>query len=293
MTLRSLSTSPAFFGAVLMVLAGGLFAVVNTLVQHAVMVQGVPPARLAFWQYAVALACAAPWLAAKGWAALRTRVLGRHVLRVALAAGGVQLWVIGLAYVPIWQAIALVMLSPFFVTLGAALLLREHATAHRWLAVTVGFAGGMVILAPWSDAFRVEALLPVGAAALWAASSLLTKQMTRSESPETLTVYLLLLLTPINAALAVGDGIGMEIGTVGALLLAIGLLTAVAQYALVSSYVMADASFLQPFDHVKLPLNVALGIAAFGFVPPGTMWLGAMMIVGGSLYLLWHERGGK
>lgn len=291
MTPRSLPTSPAVAGAILMVLAGALFAVVNTLVQYAVMVQGVPPARLAFWQYAVALAFAVPWLLIKGRAALWTRMPGRHVLRVALAAVGVQFWVMGLAHVPIWQAIALVMLSPFFVTLGAALLLCEHATAQRWFAVTVGFVGGMVILAPWSDAFRVQALLPVGAAALWAASSLLTKRMTRTESPETLTVYLLLLLTPVNAALAAGDGIGMGLGTAGALLLTIGLLTALAQYALVSSYGMADASFLQPFDHVKLPLNVALGIAAFGFVPPGTMWLGALMIVGGSLYLLWHERG--
>ncbi|NRB02576.1 MAG: DMT family transporter, partial [Rhodobacteraceae bacterium] len=216
--------------------------------------------------------------------------LGQHILRVALAAGGVQFWVAGLAHVPIWQAIALIMLSPFFVTIGAWLILRERVSAQRWYAVSVGFGGGMVILAPWSDEFAVYALLPVGAAAFWAASSLLTKRMTKTESAETLTVYLLLLLTPLNAGLALGDGFSLNVASAGWLIVTIGLLTALAQYALVSSYRIADASFLQPFDHVKLPFNVALGAVVFGFIPPGTMWLGSVMIVGGSLYLVWTEQ---
>jgi S-adenosylmethionine uptake transporter len=290
MTLDFKILSPAVAGAFLMVLAGALFAMTNTLVQHAVMIQNLPPTRVAFWQYAIALSIAMPWVVLSGKVEFRTAKLGLHVLRVAFAAGGVQLWVSGLAYVPIWQAIALIMLSPFFVTLGAGLILREHVSWHRWAAVSVGFAGGLVILAPWSDEFTLQVLLPVGAAAFWAASSLLTKWMTATESAETLTLYLLFLLTPVNAGLAFTDGFSIDIASAGLLIAAIGLLTALAQYALVSSYRIADASFLQPFDHVKLPFNVILGAVVFGFIPPGTMWLGSVMIIGGSLYLVWIER---
>lgn len=286
MTHQVRTFAPAIAGAFLMVLAGALFAVVNTLVQHATMIAGVPPARVAFWQYAIALGFALPWMLVHGRGGLRSRVPGLHVLRVILAAAGVQLWVAGLAHVPIWQAIALVMLSPFFVTLGAAAFLGEGVGGRRWGAVTAGFAGGMVILAPWSDAFTLGALLPVSAAAFWAATSLLTKWMTATESAETLTVYLLLLLTPVNGVLALGGGISLEMGAVGGVILVAGMLTAVAQYALVSSYRIADASYLQPFDHVKLPFNVALGAVVFGFCPPGMMWLGSALIVTGSLYLV-------
>jgi S-adenosylmethionine uptake transporter len=272
-----------------MVLAGALFAVINTLVQHAVMIEDAPPTGVAFLQYAIALCFVLPWVIISGKAAFRTAILGLHLLRVALAAGGVQLWVFGLAYVPIWQAIALIMLSPFFVTLGAGLFLREYVSLQRGIAVVVGFIGGMVILAPWSDTFVVQAFLPVGAAAFWAASSLLTKWMTATESPETLTLYLLLLLTPINAGLALGAGIPINLASTGGLILAVGVLTALAQHVLVIAYRIADASFLQPFDHVKLPFNVVLGAGIFGFVPPGSMWLGSLMIIGGSLYLLWFE----
>ncbi|MEM8977077.1 MAG: DMT family transporter [Pseudomonadota bacterium] len=290
MTLLTRNCSPAVAGAALMVLAGAVFAVINTLVQRAVMIENASPTSVAFWQYAIALCVMLPSVIDNGKSPLHTAVPGLHVLRVALAAGGVQLWVFGLAYVPIWQAIALVMLSPFFVTLGAGLILRESVSLRRWIAVSIGFAGGMIILAPWSDAFTVQALLPVGAAAFWAASSLLTKRMTETESPETLTVYLLLLLTPVNAGLALGDGLHIDISSLGTLIIAIGLLTALAQYALVSSYRIADASFLQPFDHVKLPFNVGLGALVFGFIPPGAMWLGSLMIIGGSLHLVWTEK---
>jgi drug/metabolite transporter (DMT)-like permease len=290
MTLQTFSQNPALRGASLIVLSGALFALVNILVQHLAMVGGLEPSLVAFWQYMFALLFALPWLFSMGWTALRTDVLLQHVLRVGLAAIGVQLWAHGLAYVPIWQAIALVMLSPFFVTLGAGIFLSERVTAARWGTVSIGFIGGMLILAPWSEAFDYFLLFPVGAAIFWAGSSVLTKRMSRSQAPETLTAYLLLLLTPINAALAAGDGLFLGFGETGLLLGIVGVLTAAAQFALVSAYRMADASFLQPFDHVKLPFNVVLGLAVFGYVPPGTMWLGSLLIVGASLYLVWSER---
>nr|WP_319250090.1 DMT family transporter [uncultured Celeribacter sp.] len=287
---RSLAVlGPARAGALLMIGAGVLFAVINALTQYATMIQGVPSSRLAFWQYFIAFLFSAPWVVRHGLSAMRTGNLGLHLLRVAAATIGVQLWVAGLAHVPIWQAIALIMLSPFFVTFGAGLVLREETTPQRWLAVTLGFVGGMIILAPWSEAFSLYALYPIGAAAFWALTSLLTKRMTRTESPESLTVYLLLLLTPVNFGLAVGDGIGLDLGLTGAIIAMAGLLTGLAQYFIAKAYAIADAAYLQPFDHLKLPLNVGLGILAFGFVPPGSMWLGSALILGASFYLLHQE----
>lgn len=272
-----------------MILAGALFAVVNTLVQYGAMVQGLPSARLAFWQYLIASVAALPWAMRRGRAALAGANLPLHLLRVLLAAGGVQLWVAGLAHVPIWQAIALIMLSPFFVTLGAGLLLGEQTGRDRWLAVVAGFAGGMIVLAPWSEAFSLYALLPVAASALWAGTSLLTKRLTRREGPEAVTLFLLVLLTPLNALVALPEGLGLSGGLPGALLLTAGVLTALAQYLLARAYSVADAAYLQPFDHVKLPFNVLLGLAVFGFVPPGALWLGSALIVGASFLLLRRE----
>lgn len=278
-------------GAALMVSAGALFALVNTLLQYGTMTLGVGAAPLTFWQYLIALGFGLPFLARFGLGALRTAQMPAHLLRVALATGGVQLWTASLAHVPIWQAIALIMLSPFFVTIGAALALGERTPAPRWIALAVGFTGGLIVLAPWSDRFTVHALLPVGAAALWAMASLMTKRLTASEGPDRLTAWLLILLTPINLALAGGEVTALPASALPVIVGA-GLLTAAAQYLLARAYARADAGYLQPFDYLKLPLNIALGIVAFGFVPPGRLWLGAALIVGASVWLVRTEAEG-
>lgn len=275
----------------LMILAGASFALVNTALQGATMLRGAGAPAVTFWQYLIAALIYLPWIARHRRAALATSALGWQVLRVALAAIGVQLWTLGLAHVPIWQAIALIMLSPFFVTIGAGLILRERVTGARWAAVLVGLAGGAIILEPWSDRFTLAALLPVAAAGFWAASSLVMKHLTERDSAETVTIWLLLLLTPINAALALGAGFALPTGAIW-MVLAAGLVTALAQHALARAYALADAAFLQPFEHVKLIFNVALGFAVFGFAPGGSMWLGAALIVSASLYLLSAERRG-
>ncbi|PUB19226.1 DMT family transporter [Yoonia sediminilitoris] len=275
----------ALMGPVYFVTAGALFAGANTAVQGAAMRYGVPSPTVAFWQYAIALLAVLPIVRGVSW---RTNRLPMHLLRVGLAAIGVQLWVAGLAVVPIWQAIALILLSPLFVTLGAGLFLRETLTPTRVLAVTLGGIGGVLILAPWEDAFTWAALLPVGAAAFWGASSLVAKRLTLTESAESLTLYLLVLLVPVNGLGLVGAGAFIP-GEALWLVALSGLLVAGAQYLLVRAYVVADAAYLQPFDHLKLPLNVGLGLVFFGFAPPGLMWVGAGVIILASAWVLRDE----
>ncbi|HHC29805.1 MAG TPA: DMT family transporter, partial [Rhodobacterales bacterium] len=264
--------TPVAIAASLMVAAGAAFALVNIALQGATMLHGAGSPAVTFWQYLIALGFYLPWIWRNRAAVLRTRQVGRHFFRVVLAAIGVQLWVLGLSHVPIWQAIALILLSPFFVTLGAGLFLGETVTPERWGAVLLGIVGGAVILEPWSDRFQIWALLPVAAAAFWAASSVVTKRLTDRDAPATGTIYLLILLTPINAGRALGGGFVLPASAIW-MVISAGLLTAFAQHALVRAYSLADAAFLQPFDHLKLPLNVGLGFIAFGFAPNGSMWL--------------------
>jgi drug/metabolite transporter (DMT)-like permease len=276
----------------LMVIAGACFALVNTALQSATMLHGAPAPMVTFWQYLIALLFYIPWIWRNWTAVLSTRQMITHVIRVVLAVAGVQLWTLGLAHMPIWQAIALILLSPFFVTIGAGLFIGEDVSLHRWGAVVVGIFGGMVILAPWSDRFQIAALLPVAAAAFWAASSVVTKHLTRRDSTETVTIYLLLLLSPANALLSLGGGFALPEGTIW-LVIGAGLLTALAQHSLVRAYTLADAAFLQPFDHLKLVFNVGLGAVVFGFLPDGNMWLGTALIIVASAYLLNREARAK
>jgi S-adenosylmethionine uptake transporter len=290
MTEATRQNSPALVGALFMVSAGLTFALVNTSLQALTMRMGMSSPNAAFWQYFIAALFSLPLIFRIGLKSMRTVHLRIHLLRVAMAVLGVQFWTAGLAHVPIWQAIALVMTSPFFVTFGAWLFLKETVSLSRWAATAVGFTGGLIILAPWSDKFSLYTFLPVLAAMFWAGASLLTKRLTTDEEAEKVTIYLLVLLTPINALLAFGAGdLSLPTGNTTGLIIVAGLLTVLAQWFLTRAYSIADASYVQPFDHLKLPLNVLAGWVVFGFVPGGNLWLGAALIIAASLYIVRQE----
>lgn len=285
-----LNPSRPVAAAILMVAAGVAFAGINTATQWVTMRLGFPPASAAFWQYAFASVLSVPVIWRLGLSAMRTDRPWHHLLRVVLSALGVEAWVVGLASVPIGQAIALVMTSPFFIILGARFFLGERVGVVRWLATATGFTGAMIILQPWSEAFTPAALLPIIAALLWGGASLITKNLTAYEKPETITIWLLVLLTPVNGVLAAGAGFAVPTGLALGLLVLMGVLTAAAQYLLTWAYRAADAAYVQPFDDLKLPLNVLAGWIVFGYAPTVSFWIGAVLILGASLFIMQNER---
>ena len=68
-----------------------------------------------------------------------------------------------------------------------------------------------------------------------------------------------------------------------------GLLVYLAQLLCARAYAVADAAYVQPFDHVKLAFNVLFGWLVFGFAPVGQFWLGALLILAASFYILRRE----
>ena len=290
-TLPALS-SGAFRGALYMVLAGVCFATANAITFVITAQLQFLPQSDTFWQYAIALAFSLPFVLRHGIAGLKTTKPGWHILRVVLSALGVQAFVMSLASgTPIWQVIALVMTAPLFVLLGAKLFRGETVAPARWIAAAVGLAGAMVVSDIWTTGVSTATLYPIAAALLWGASSLLTKYLTRTETAPTVTLWLLVLLTPINAGLSVHAGFQLPTMTIMAWLLVGGLVMMAAQYLLTWSYAAADATFVQPFDDLKLVSNIVIYGLWFGYWPEGNIWLGIAMILGASLFLLLSSRG--
>lgn len=291
MSRLSFGASAPLMGAGLMVAAAVAFAALNVVLQYGGTVAAIASTSLAFWQYAIALLFLVPWILVEGRQFLGTKQLPLHLLRVVLAALGVQVWAYALSLVAIWQAIALLMTSPFFVIAGASLFLKEPLSPLRLGATLVGFFGALIILAPWSSSFSWPALLPVATAALWGGTTLLTKCLTRSESSVSITMYLLLFLTPINGAILLGAGFSLPTASDWPLLVCAGGLTALGNYCITRAYAVADATYLQPFDDLRLPLNILFGWLFFSTAPNAAFWPGALLILGASLFLLQRERG--
>ncbi len=285
-------TSGAFRGALYMVLAGICFASANAITFIITAQLQFKPQSDTFWQYAIALVFSLPFVLRHGLQGLRTTKPGWHIIRVVLSALGVQAFVMSLAAgTPIWQVIALVMTAPFFVLLGAALFLKETVTPARWIAAAFGFAGAMVVSELWTTGITQATLYPIAAALLWGASSLITKYLTRTEAAPTVTLWLLILLTPINGVLSLQAGFEWPTTQIWSYLLVAGVIMMAAQYLLTWSYAAADAAFVQPFDDLKLVSNIVIYGLVFGYWPEGNLWLGVALILGASIFLLLSSRG--
>ncbi len=293
--MNQISQNRAYQGAAFMVLAGITFAIINAITFTITSPAeygglGFKPQSDTFWQYAIALVFSLPFLWSRGGLSFKTKQPLPHFIRVVLSAAGLQAFVIAISKgVPVWQVVALTMTAPFFVLMGAKFFLGEKVTLNRWIASLVGFIGALIVTNPWSEQFNIYWLLPVAAAILWGAASLLTKYLSRTETPESLTTWLLLLLTPINLFWSVGVGFEVPTGNILWLLIIAGFLVFLAQYFLSKSYASADANFVQPFDDLKLISNVLVYGIFFGYWPTGYIWVGLAMIMGASTFLLLQE----
>ncbi|MEO6013497.1 MAG: DMT family transporter [Devosia sp.] len=267
---------------------------------------GMASTGMAFWQYVIATIFIVPLIARIGIGKLRTAHPVAHEIRAFVSALGVHVFVYGFASgVPIWQMVTLLATGPLFIIAGSVLFLHEKVSLVRLIAALLGFAGAIIVSGVGAEGLSAQALIPVVAAALWATTDVLTKYLSKKgESAETLTVSLLVLITPnhllillivtalsslapglLPAGVATGFPFQLPGGAALGLLVLLGGLTALAQYLLAAAYRVADATYLQPFGDSKVPLSGLLGWIFLSQVPSNWFWLGAGLIIAGSVLI--------
>lgn len=314
----TMTSSAATLGAAFMLVAAAAFAGSNLLqsilptpVEYGGY--GMSSTGMAFWQYVIAAVLSLPLILRIGIGNLRTSHPLTHEIRAFVSALGVHVFVYGFATgVPIWQMVTLLATGPLFIILGTTLFLGERASVARIAAAVVGFVGAIVISGVGAEGLGWQALVPVVAALLWATTDILTKYLAlKGESPETLTVSLLVLVTPnhlviLLAVWALGfaapgllpvglaDNVfAIPSGTALWLLALLGALTAAAQYLLAYAYKVADAAYLQPFGDSKVPLSGLIGWIILSQVPSVWFWPGAALIIAASAFIFWVESRGR
>lgn len=73
-------------------------------------------------------------------------------------------------------------------------------------------------------------------------------------------------------------------------LVAIGVLGGIGQIVMTQSYRYADASIIAIFDYTSLLWTSALGMMFFDDVPSVHLILGACVVAGASLFVIWSEQ---
>jgi drug/metabolite transporter (DMT)-like permease len=242
----------------------------------------------------------------RGWAQIFTGRPRTHLLRVAIVMLSNVTYFVGLAALPLADAVAVAYVSPIIITLLSIVFLGEKVGPRRWAAVIVGMLGVIVMLRPGTGVIQPAALLVLISAVLYASGNLLTRHMGGTESAMTLSFYVQVgfIVVSLSMGLWAGDGhLGAE-GTIWAFLfrpwiwppfhdwpvfLATGLSVGLGGMMVTQAYRTAEAGLIAPFEYVGMPMAILWGLVVFGTFPDAISWLGIALICGSGLYVIWRE----
>jgi drug/metabolite transporter (DMT)-like permease len=278
--------SGAVKGALLMTAAAACFAAMNVVIRA--MNQELHPFQVAFLRCATGCAFMLPWLARTGFEGLRTASHKLYFSRAFVGYGSMLCWFTAIASLPIAEATALSFTSPLFATAAAALLLGEVVRQRRWTATIVGFLGAMIVLRPGLDVVSFAHLLVLASAALGGWNSITVKQLTRTDNPNAIILYMTLYLVPMSAIPA---SFVWQWPSAQAWVLTffLGLFATLAHQSFTRALAVCDASYVLPFDFTRLPMVALLAYLVFGEVPDLWTWVGGAVIVGATVYIARRE----
>ncbi|MBT5435757.1 MAG: DMT family transporter [Alphaproteobacteria bacterium] len=214
------------------------------------------------------------------WRQLRTkRPLGQAARGLCMATA-YSCYLQALQELPIADATAIIFSSPFIVAALSRWVLGERVPAIRWVAISLGFLGALVIVQPGTEAFRPAALWGLAGAVAAAATGLLARRLGSTEPASvtafyTTVAFLLTGLFPVT--LIPGHWVavtGMEV-----FLIAIaGLIAGTAHFLIILAYRKGEASLVAPFEYVSLFIAIAMGYVFFDDIPTPAVWVGIGLV---------------
>jgi drug/metabolite transporter (DMT)-like permease len=210
---------------------------------------------------------------------VRTDRLGSHAIRNVFHFTGQSLWFWAITMIPLAQVFALEFTSPIWVILLAPLVLGERLTRRKVVAAALGLAGVWVVAQPDFRTVDPGVLAAVGAAFFFAATTLMTKALTRGEAVVSILFWLTLMQAAFGFAAVLADG-EIALPTTATLpwLVLIGIAGVTAHLCLTTALSLAPASSVVPVDFARLPLIAAIGAYAYAEPVEITLFLGAGLI---------------
>ncbi|MPZ57423.1 MAG: EamA family transporter [Rhizobiales bacterium] len=209
--------------------------------------------------------------------------------RSIFMVGGTFLNVLALRYLQIDQTLSIVFSTPFLVAAMAGPLLGEWIGWRRWIAITVGFVGVLVVIRPGFD-MHPAALLSVATAVCYAFYGIITRLLSHTDSNETQLFYGNFVGAVAMCCVVWFVWTTPESLWLVALMVFIGGFGSVGHYLLIAAHRLAPASLISPFMYTQLVWGITLGYLIFQDVPSSWTLAGASIVVGSGLYLVNRER---
>lgn len=249
---------------------------------------GMHAFEMLFIRSAIGAAILAVVLCYRGWGQLKTLRIAGHVLRNVVHFAGQTFWIFGIALLPLATVSAIEFTTPIWGALMAVLFLGERMNRGRWLAFAMGFLGILIILRPGLAVVSGGALVMLACTFCFGATNAMTKWLTRSEAALAILFYMVAMQTVFGAVASIFVWVPIQAADWPWLLL-LALTGLSAHYSLVRALAAADATFIMPFEFLRLPLVAVIGFLLYAETFDPIILVGAALIFAGNYYSLRQE----
>lgn len=252
--------------------------------------RGIALSETLFWRQLLPALAILGWLVARGQLhRLKTQRPWIHARRALIGGTGMFLTLGVVRLLPLAEATVLGFTAPMFAVILSALMLKEHVGVWRWSAVIAGLVGVVIIAGPESGslpAFGVA--VGIGAAFMVALVTVQVRDLGRTEEPLTVVFYFSAISAPLLGLFLFQTGARHDL-TSWLMLGGIGLTGLFAQIAMTASLRHGPVSSVIVVDYIQLAWATIWGWLIFDHLPPATTWIGAPVIIGASILIVWRE----
>jgi len=221
-----------------------------------------------------------PW---SGMRALRTRLIGVHVIRNVFHFGGQYAWVYAIGMLPLATVFAIEFTMPVWTAVLAVLMLGERLDRGRVVMLALGLAGILIILKPGFAQVSPAAVVMLAGSFAYAATMIATKRLAGHDTAFAVLFYMSAIQVPLGLLPALPGWVDPGLAELP-WIVAVGGSGLTAHFCLTRALHAADATLVVPFDFLRLPLIAVIGMAIYDEPLEVTTLLGAAVIFSGTYY---------
>lgn len=208
--------------------------------------------------------------------------------RASLGLIGVILYFYAISNLFLADSNMLNKLSPFFVTIFAALFLKEKLSPVQIPALLIVFVGAMMIIKPEFDLSVLPALAGFGSAITAGAAYTIVRYLKDREEPATI-VFLFSFVSVLGTIPLVMMEFVLPTGTQLVFLIGTGVFAAIGQFALTYAYKLAPAAEISIYNYFSILFSAMLGFVLWGEMPDAWSMLGGVLVVLAALATFWYS----
>ena len=217
-----------------------------------------------------------------------TKRAGLHLLRCLSGLIALIAIFIALRKLPLATVVSISFAAPIFTTIFSIFLLNEKVGFYRWLAVSIGFIGIIIITEPGFDDLNIYYLFPIIFCLGLSYVAITIRQLSTTEPVWLISLNFSIVIT-LASLFTIPFGWVMPNVKDLALLCMIGFFGGFANLWLSQSFKLSEVSLVSPLKYLALIFGIFFGYLIWDEIPTIRTLLGALLVIASSLIILRRE----